>query len=276
MSDVLHTLPVRLDAVERLRHQTEQDGRTRPLSLPDDSSPSLEALDSLMNEVKTRTTDAVWADRTHSDRWVAPRVHYALRLLRSEAADRGVWQWLALRYSWYVEWRWSAADGTIADDRWWGPIHKQTFARLWWGAEIFRAGSDYRPVERAFKFQDLPNSYLHRPIVRCRSLAVAIVDRVTEAGEPSSDQVNDLARVLNLATVGTPPEVETDYQTDDIAAYDTWCRLDPSVPDDWTSLPTGPEAVDISETSLRGATGIVDRAWGYAGLEPSGANVRLE
>lgn len=267
MSDVLHTLPVRLDADERPAYHSEQDVRAMQVQRPDGSSPVLATLDSLMTEVKRRTAESDWDDRTLSDRWVAPRVHYALRLLRSEAADRGVWQWLALRYSWYVEWRWSGPDGTIADDRWWGPIHKQALARLWWGAEVFRDGPDYRPVERAFVFQDLPNSYLHRPIVRCRSLAVAIVDRIDKSGAPSSDQVNDLARVLNLATVGTPPEVETGYQNDDFAAYDVWSNSEPTVPGHWDNLPFGPSAVDTSSDSLRGAAGIVDRAWGYADLQ---------
>ncbi|WP_165691923.1 DUF6339 family protein [Mycolicibacterium conceptionense] len=267
MSDVLQTLPVRLDAVDRPRYRSEKDSRARELRRPDGTTSELDTLDALMTEIKTRTTAANWDDRTHSDRWIAPRIHYALRLLRYEAADRGVWQWLALRYPWYVEWRWAGPGGTVADDRWWGPIHKQALARLWWGAEIFRDGSDYRPVEKAFVFQDLPNSYLHRPIVRCRSLALAIVDRIDASRTPSSDQVNDLARVLNLATVGTPPEVETGYQSDDFDAYDVWCGSAPALPGNWDGLPPGPEATDTTHSSLQGAASVVDRAWGYAGLK---------
>lgn len=135
------------------------------------------------------------------------------------------------------------------------------------GAEVFRDGADYRPVEKAFVFQDLPNSYLHRPIVRCRSLAIAIVDRIDRSGTPSSDQVNDLARVLNLATVGTPPEVETGYQSDDLLAYDNWCSSAPAVPPSWDHLPFGPRAIDTTDRSLQGAANVVNRACGYAGLE---------
>lgn len=267
MSDALHTLPVRLDAVERPRYRDKHQSRATELRRSDNSSIELDVLDALMAEVKSRSGEAVWEDRTHSDRWLAPRIHYALRLLRSEAADRGVWQWLALRYSWYVEWRWAGVDDAVADDRWWGPIHKQALARLWWGAEVFRDGADYRPVEKAFVFQDLPNSYLHRPIVRCRSLALAIVDRIDKSGTPSSEQVNDLARVLNLATVGTPPEVETGYQSDDLYAYDSWCRSTPELPAGWDTLPFGPPATDTSSDSLQGASRIVERGWEYAGLE---------
>lgn len=267
MSDVLNSLPVRLDADARGLYDPGRHPQETAVVRQNGQSPTLETLDSLMTEMRNRSDSGYWEDRTESDRWLAPRVHYALRLFRSEAADRGVWQWIALRYPWYVDWRWVGQDGTVAEDRWWGPIHKQAFARLWWGAEIFRDGPDYRPVEQAFVFQDLPNSYLHRPIVRCRSLALAIIDRISGSKGAGSTHVNDLARVLNLATVGTPPEVETAYQADDYVAYDQWCSESPPAPTNWDPLPQGPRASDTSQASLDGGSRIVARGWEYAGLE---------
>lgn len=38
----------------------------------------------------------------------------------------------------------------------------------------------------------------------------------------SAQQVNGLARVLNLVTVGSPPEVETGYQNNDLDAGNAW------------------------------------------------------
>lgn len=251
MSEQLQTVARRLDPLDRaqFRDDPDADGRSAVLQRPDGEAPTMAALDSLLHDFHRRAIEGAWPDRSSSDRWLAPRMHYALRLHRSEAADRGVWQWVALRYGWYLEWRWADSKGIVAEDRWWGPVHKQAFARLWWGAEVFRDGPDYRPVERAFLFQDLPNSYLHRPLVRCRSLALAIVDRATSAGTPSSDQVNDLARVLNLATVGSPPEVETDYQADDLAAYCAWVSVEAPTCDDWSLLPAGPAATDTTPQS---------------------------
>ena len=136
MSNVLRTLPVKLDADERPSYQADSDARGLDLTRPSGSPPTLDVLDSLMAEVRTKTSGADWDDRARSDHWLAPRVHYSLRLHRAEAADRGVWQWVALRYPWYVEWRWAGQDGQVADDRWWGPVHKQAFARLWWGASL--------------------------------------------------------------------------------------------------------------------------------------------
>ncbi|RDH76892.1 hypothetical protein DVS77_18835 [Mycolicibacterium moriokaense] len=145
-------------------------------------------------------------------------------------------------------------------------MHKQAFARLWWGAELFRDGGDYRSVERAFIFQDLPNSYLHRPVVRCRSLALAIIDQFGETTSPSAKQVNGLARVLNLATVGSPPEVETGYQNDDLEAYNAWVTERYTPPALWDDLPAGPPAADTTANSKAGGDRVVHRAWTYAGL----------
>ncbi len=265
MSDVLRSVERRLDAEQR-SNTGNRDGAEWPPVMRGAQPVSVKVLDELMDYVRKRIRCGDWDDRTTSDRWLAPRLHFSLRLSRAEAADRGVWQWIALRYAWYLDWRWADPDGKVADDRWWGPIHKQAFARLWWGAEIFRDGPDYRPVEKAFVFQDLPNSYLHRPLVRCRSLALAVVDRVAGSSAPSSDQVNSLARVLNLATVGTPPEVETSYQIDDLSTYQQWVETMVPSRSDWTQLPYGPPAMDTTEDSRRGGARIVSRGWEYAKL----------
>lgn len=268
MSDHLHSIPQKLDSAERdaVFEKSDLGEHSLLLERADGPAPLMKALDALMMAAHNRQLDGEWSDRATSDRWLSPRIHYALRLFRGEAAERGVWQWVAMRYRWYVEWRWSDREGAVASDRWWGPIHKQAFARLWWGAEIFRDGADYRSVERAFVFQDLPNSYLHRPVVRCRSLALAIVEQFSDANSPSAKQVNSLARVLNLATVGSPPEVETGYQNDDLDAYNAWVTADFMPPAIWDDLLAGPPAADTTADSKAGGDRVVHRGWTYAGL----------
>ena len=123
-------------------------------------------LNDLMSHLRRDVDAGRWTDEHPelSDSWLAPRVHSALRLTRAEASDRGTWHWLAVgRHSWYVEFRWTGKEG-VNDARWLGPIHKQALARLWWGAELFRNGPDYAPVQALFARQDLPNSYLHRGV----------------------------------------------------------------------------------------------------------------
>jgi hypothetical protein len=267
MSDAVRSIGHRLDGEQRDGYLSRSEGDSSPPLTRRGETLAVSVLDHLMDDAHDRVRRCDWDDRTKSDRWLSPRVHYALRLHRAEAADRGVWQWIALRYAWYLEWRWADPDGLVSDDRWWGPVHKQAFARLWWGAEIFRDGPDYRPVEQAFVFQDLPNSYLHRPLVRCRSLALAVVDRIAASSAPSAEQVNSLARVLNLVTVGTPPEVETGYQSDDFASYARWAGSAPPSVQDWVPLPEGPPAADTTENSRLGAARIVSRGWEYAKLD---------
>jgi hypothetical protein len=270
--DIVHTYRRRLGADERAdaiagREISDLDVIERD----GDRRISITTLDALMSEFARLRARDTWREREWSDRWLAPRVHYALRLSRTEASDRGVWQWIALRYSDYVNYRWTTSAGTIIEDRWWGPIHKQAFGRLWWGAELFRNGADYRPVERAFIMQDLPNSYLHRPLVRCRSLALAVVSRLapddTDRRTLSADQINDLARVLNLATAGAPPEIETGFQADDYDAFARWSESRTADNPDWDSLPAGPASNDTSAASLEGGGVIVARGAAYARID---------
>ena len=229
----------------------------------DGSTVNLGVLDDLLVEFVRRRAAGEWKhDRTSCDRWLAPRLHFSLRLSRSEAADRRLWTWLADRHHDVVVWRWRDDAGRVADDRRTGPIHKQAFARLWWGAELFRDGPDYGPVERAFLYQDLPNSYLHRPLVRCRSLALALVDLlVPAAGAPSggSVAVNAVARVLNLATAGCPPELETGFQQDDRVGYLDWASKPAAAPGSWDPLPAGPPTRDTTPDSVAGGGVIAAR-----------------
>jgi hypothetical protein len=267
----LHRFKERItpDLREQLIEQRESaHAYQEPIRRADGSTIDLAVTDELMNAVTARLHDAAWtADRAVSDRWLAPRLHYALRLTRAEAGDRRLWTWLATRHSAYVTWRWTDAEGAVNEDRWSGPVHKQALMRLWWGAELFRDGADYTPVERAFVRQDLPNSYLHRPLVRCRSLALALVDVVVPAAGGlvrTADEVNDLARVLNLAMAGSPPELETGFQQDDLAAHDLWSRQVPVAPADWSAPVSGPQARDTTPASIAGGRAIAERGWRHA------------
>jgi hypothetical protein len=248
-------------------------GRQEPVVRADGAPIPLDVVEDLMPVVADLATQPAWvADRAAIDRWLAPRLHYALRLTRAQAADRNLWAWLAVRHHTFVTWRWQDGKGQVAEDRWNGPVHKQALMRLWWGAELFRDGADYGPAERAFVRQDFPNSYLHRPVVRCRSLALALVDVVapTDGTARSPAEINDLARVLNLVTAGCPPELATDLQQDDHAAFDAWNVEKPSVPGDWDKTPTGPGALDTTDASRDGGRVVAERCWVYAAGHPQG------
>jgi hypothetical protein len=166
----------------------------------------------------------------------------------------------------YVEWRW-AKPGGVADNRWFGSIHKQALARLWWAGELFRDGADYSPVERALVRQDIVNSYLHRPLVRCRSLGIGILNVLIplDGGTVhSADMVNDVARALNLCTAGTPPEAEVGFRGDDITASIEWAQRQPEGLPSWDLLPLGPHGMDTTRDSVDAGTRIAERGLLYA------------
>lgn len=254
-----------------------------PVLRDDGSAIDLSALTNLLAEFAARR-DTQWpnpSDRPKSDQWLAPRVHAALRLTRAQGADKGLWHWLAATAANdYVTWRWGSS-GSVQSDRWYGPIHKQALARLWWGAEMFRDGANYESAERAFIYQDLINSFLHRPLVRSRSFALGLLDAVTKKGEGTEDeqaesyssrQVNDLARVLNLCTTGRSPEAATDFRSDDQKASRLWASEDAPVPNEWDTLPSGPPAEDTTAESRTGGRALADHGMELAGLKQDKAD----
>jgi hypothetical protein len=87
------------------------------------------------------------AMRTHGDRPVADSdadiacsVRIALDLSRREASDTGLWTYLNATAAWpYVAWRWKSA-GTVGARRVAGHLDRSALGRLWWMAELCRAG----------------------------------------------------------------------------------------------------------------------------------------
>src|SRR4051794_40777577 len=94
-----------------------------PMLRADGSDIDLTVLDALMAEFVSRRASGQWNDdRATVDRWLSPRVHYALRLTRNLAADREMWEWLAVRYQDHTYWRWFDRNAvTVGENRWYGP-----------------------------------------------------------------------------------------------------------------------------------------------------------
>lgn len=274
MPDVtLHATIRRLDSIDRANYLDLGifSGHTACEILRVDGAPiGLKAIDSLREEIEKRIDAGEWdSDRGMSDRWIAPRFHHALRISRSTAANRGMWEWLAST-SWqrYVSWRWKDTHGNVSDDRWHGPVHKQALMRLWWGGELFRDGGDYSRSEKAFILQDFPNSFLHRPLVRSRSFALGLVDALfpTVEAERKASEVNDLARKLNLSTAGTPPEVVVGFVCDRDGAHEAWSSSDVEPPDDWNAF-LGPDTErDTTDTSVAAGTKLAIHGMQLAGI----------
>jgi hypothetical protein len=213
----------------------------RPLDLGRELPVDL--LTELINTAQTRFAD----NPPGSDRWLAPRLHATLRLTRYEAADLGLWAWLAVDlFPYYVRWRFPGrrdADGEEAagppPKRFMGNDRDHGLARLWWGAELFRDGSDYGPVERAFKMQDVPNTWLSLNAVHHRAAAQAALGIVPDL---NSKQINRLSTALDHILTTIQLDSVAPVSGPDVIAIEEWVS---QVPDREAVLgddfPEGPD-----------------------------------
>lgn len=200
---------------------------------------------------------------TAADAWLAPRLHETLRLTRREAAEKRLWTYLALGVAPdYVIWRHlpepkaDGLPGRVARDKFVGPHYKQAFARLWWAAELFRDGSDYRPVVVACGNQDMLNSALRLDVIDHRPTAQALVKLMERGTVRTGREVNALTSAVNAAAAtlmydAVAPDVERDGE----ALRDWIAGADSSLPTPRNTLPEGPEEEPAPMEAVRSLVG---------------------
>ncbi|MGW7424885.1 DUF6339 family protein [Streptomyces sp. NPDC054813] len=195
---------------------------------------------------------------TAADAWLAPRLHETLRITRREAAEKGFWTYLALGVAPdYVVWRHLSepkADGSpgrVARDRFVGPHYKQTFARLWWAAELFRDGSDYRPVVVACGNQDMLNSALRLDVIDHRPTALALVRLMERGAVRTGREVNALTSAVNAAAATLMYDViALDVESDRAPLREWIAGAESSLPSPRNELPQGPEEERVPEQAV--------------------------
>ena len=201
--------------------------------------------------------------REDSDSWLAPRLHYSLRLYRREAADNRVFHWLSLIWRPdYVEWRFIDRKGVVAEDRYLGPSYKNAYARLWWAAELIRNGSDYSLAARSFAMQDIQNSWMRMRAFRSRPLAVAAVEMLSsfDGANATSRQVARFSKAVNQTLTTTVLDaVAVDDRHDRVAVDDWVLRNRPPLDDSlyFSDLPPGPGEDPLLEEDLGPVRGLL-------------------
>ncbi|MEU7020309.1 DUF6339 family protein [Streptomyces sp. NPDC046203] len=196
---------------------------------------------------------------TAADAWLAPRLHETLRLTRREAAEKGFWTYLALGVAPdYVVWRHlpdPKADGSpraVARDRFIGPHYKQAFARLWWTAELFRDGLDYRPVVVACGNQDMLNSAVRLDVIDHRPTAQALVRLLERGTVRTGREVNALMPAINAAAATLMYDVVAPDVDRDGEAVREWIEgADSALPAPRGALPNGPEEERVPGDAVR-------------------------
>lgn len=152
-----------------------------PLVLEAERTRSLEQLD----EVVDRARAEFPPHDTALDAWAAPRLHAALPLTRREAADPGIWRYLAVVYRPdFVRHRWENRSWSTMSRRFWSPGTRpdsNAFARLWWIAELTRDGDDYDLTERVLRRQPLATNLFVRGLSSYRPVVATLVDALEDA-----------------------------------------------------------------------------------------------
>lgn len=141
-------------------------------------------------------------DRTDEyalDRWLAPRLHSAIRLSRRVASDRAFWAWIAMSFApEYVFRRWSDGDGRIRTYRFTGDLLRNGVSRLWWAAELLRNGPDYSNMHLGLRRASTAQSALELKYSWYRPAVIAFVN-VAEGGsrKASDSQLRALEKRAN-------------------------------------------------------------------------------
>lgn len=215
------------------------------LPLPDEGRWAAAPVRELLDEAMKRFDDDSHAA---ADAWLAPRLHATLRLTRREAADGRLWNHIALRVAPdYVFWRHQGRPSekqpipTVNRNRFLGPFHSQAFARLWWAAELFRDGYDYRPAVVACANQDMLNTVLRLEVILHRPVAQAMLRLLSDGTVRTGRDVNALAQAVNTAGTTLFFEAIAPDAPPDPDAYLAWIQELDSVLIPLDRLPDGPD-----------------------------------
>ncbi|WP_406528300.1 DUF6339 family protein [Streptomyces sp. I8-5] len=205
----------------------------------------------LLTEAMRRFADTT---PTVSDAWLAPRLHYTLRLTRAEASDTSLWNFIGLCLAPdFVQWRWGRGEsgrevGQAA--RFSGRWDIQCFSRLWWAAELFRDGKNYGPVELACGNQDMLNTVLRTEIIQHRPTAQALLRLQFRDVVRTGRDVNAAVSVANAAGVTLVYEALAPDELQDADALQDWILAAGEGPEiQYDTLPQGPRDGSVPSDS---------------------------
>ena len=141
------------------------------------------------------------------DAMFAPLLHKSLNLTRREAAEPGIWRYLAVVHApQLVRHRWEYLSWPTASQRFWsvGTRHtSNTFARLWWIAELTRVADSYELTTRVLAKPSLALPVFVRSWCQHRPAVQAFLDVL---GNASSEVIERTARALSRHLAIVPLE----------------------------------------------------------------------
>ncbi|MBI4820578.1 MAG: hypothetical protein HY791_30215 [Deltaproteobacteria bacterium] len=153
------------------------------------------------------------------DRRFAPIIHRNLPLSRRSASEPGVWRFLAVIVRpELVRHRFEVRSMATMKSRFWSigtRPDSNTFARLWWIAELSRRDTDYALTERALASQTLANAVFVRSLSSYRPAVAACVQALES---DSADVVEDTMRRLSRVLGTQPLEAHTEEELSELVS----------------------------------------------------------
>jgi Family of unknown function (DUF6339) len=246
-----------------LAGRTKPDFRDHVVDPGLDRAVDLAGLDAVIHQAMYDERYA--GEASSSDSWLAPRVHAALRLRRSEAADRRLWTWLAVvRYDDYVRWRFPPDPATPVK-RFIGQDRDNALSRLWWGAELTRDGSDYSATVRAFEKQDIPNTWFSIDAFHNRAAALAAMRMLPRMG---GRPINRLSTAFNHFLTTIMLDTVAPLPGPDRVAIDEWVSGATSVDELLLDeLPPGPDEDPVDPVLVDEVERLVRRVADEVGIQ---------
>lgn len=209
-------------------------------------------LDFVASDSKWRVGELSDEQKNELDAWLAPRIHATVRLPRRIAADRRLWTWLAVNHgNPYIRLRWGSSAEPASAWRYTGEVLRNALARLWWGAEMGRNGSDYSDVATIFRRTRTAQFALELMYSQYRPAAIAFA-RVVENRQPklSDDQMKGLSKRTNallslqaLESIGPIPGQNE-------AQDESWLRGSIEAAELIRTDPSGPEDNQVPEAVI--------------------------
>lgn len=150
---------------------------------------------------------------TAMDIAMAVKLHRSLPITRRQASDMRFWAWLGIEHAPdYVAWRWKPSGklSTRSRERFCGDRVRQTFARLWWAAELTRDGDDYTLTACLLNlpgFQDVYEAIFGRTFGNFRPAMAVFISVVDGKKEKFiRDFTKQLGYALTTSTLETMTE----------------------------------------------------------------------
>ena len=134
----------------------------------------------------------------------APNIHASLPLTRRAASDPGIWRFLAVVHRpEFVRHRWEFATRATTLPRYWQlgtRPNSNSFARLWWIAELSAVDGDYGRTRKLLKSRTLAQAIFVRSFSRYEPAVAACYDGLADAPGPV---IEETLRRLNsrLSTI---------------------------------------------------------------------------